>query len=168
MKKTILALAVFAISATSFNAFAQTDGNKGQVECCVSENVCVNNRPSAKECRMQKMFDGITLTADQQANISKLNEKCYNECGKARKECRQACDGKQKKSKVSREERRAKMKTVRIDYLKGLKTILTPEQYTQFLENNFVDSFHGKMKGKGHHKCNKDCRNRQVNNAGKR
>ena len=117
---------------------------------------------------MQKMFDGITLTADQQANISKLNEKCYNECGKARKECRQACDGKQKKSKVSREERRAKMKTVRIDYLKGLKTILTPEQYTQFLENNFVDSFHGKMKGKGHHKCNKDCRNRQVSNAGKR
>jgi len=72
MKKTILALAVFAMSATSFNAFAQTDGNKGQVECCVSGNVCVNNRPSAKECRMQKMFDGITLTADQQANISKL------------------------------------------------------------------------------------------------
>lgn len=110
MKKIILALA--AVVALSGSAFAQqNDCCKQKKECCTKQKSCCD-----KKEKCHNPFEGLELTAEQQAKLDAIRTEC-----KAKKEC-------------NREERLAK-----------IKAVLTPEQYTKFLENS----------AKKHHKGHK-------------
>ena len=77
-------------------------------------------------------FEGLNLTADQQAKLEALKQNCPMKADK------QKADKQDKKN-----DRKADMMAKRIqgkrDFLAQVKSILTPEQYVQFLENSFVN-----------------------------
>ncbi len=88
---------------------------------------------AGRKCRIvsRDCFAGLDLTADQQNAIDKLQKKRMAQ-HKADRE----------KAKADRKADRESMKTKRDqekkEYLDELRKILTPEQYTKFLENNFT------------------------------
>ncbi len=90
-------------------------------------------------CMQAPFFDGITLTDAQKERIAALKK----ECAKDRKEARAAAD---KARDEARKTQREAARNSRSKYLSSLKEILTPEQYTQFLENAFLDSPRGGQK----------------------
>ncbi len=131
MKKKVLAIAIAALTFTSLASSAQKkfDGkcksDKRELSCkgdsCRSAQRCYNP------------FEGLGLTADQQKKIDELKADC-----KQKRDRDRAAGMQQKKDEISK--RRAQAKESRAKYLKDVKSILTPEQYVQFLENNFVNS----------------------------
>lgn len=64
-------------------------------------------------------FDGLNLTADQQTKLQELRGKYKPESP-------------QERAKKAREQRK--------DMLKDIKSVLSSEQYLQFLENNFINN----------------------------
>ncbi len=130
MKKTIIGISLllsglFAGQAAAQNSVAvgttckqkteqcrQADCQKPAGECAVN-----NNRPCP--------FDGLNLTADQQAKLKEIAP----------------CNAKQAKKEAkdkARQERREAAQNSRREYLAKVKNILTPEQYVQFLENSYL------------------------------
>ncbi len=76
------------------------------------------------------------------------------------KASRQQC--KDNKTECNKADRRKMSKDIKLNYLKQVKSVLTPEQYVQFLENNFVNQgFHkaGRNHGNRHHNKHKKCGN---------
>lgn len=93
--------------------------------------------------RQAALFNGITLTEEQKTAIANLD--------KQRAEARKAaCDQKQsaKKDKAnkdnarrpSREQVEQQRMAQRLDYLRRMQSILTPEQYITYLENTAVNA----------------------------
>lgn len=76
-------------------------------------------------------FAGLDLTPDQQKALQTLQENRRAEQKLAREQAKAD-------KKESREARRAKAAESREKYLAEVKKILTPEQYTKFLENGFA------------------------------
>lgn len=165
MKKVIFSLAILA--ATTFGAFAANDNNTSG--SCNANQEC--QAKAGKECRDKgskqctakekafNPFEGINLTEEQKTKLADLRKNCT--AGKK--------DGKPgekdgKKPELSREEkhklaaeRKAKHAEARKKYLADVKNILTPEQYTQFLENSYLAKGDrkknmGRGKGPGHRK----------------
>ena len=150
MKKTILSLAVILASMGAISASAQTQETKN----------CKNATECTKDANMKKgpafnPFDGLNLTEQQQSALKALKPD--------KSQCKSGDNAKKEKGKeMTQAEKQAQRKEAmekrvqgRRDYLAKVKTILTPEQDLQFLENNFVDQSmkqapgHGKMaKGK--------------------
>ncbi len=125
MKKIIVAFAIAAMTAAGFSAAAQDN-----------KQVCPNqaNCPNAKECPQTACkpcvapmccFEGLNLTDAQK---QKLQEVCTNHRADMRKS---KADAKTQRREARRQARR--------EHLAQIKQILTPEQYVQFLENNFVE-----------------------------
>lgn len=151
-KKTILAaITLSAIVATP--AFAQknneTDNNKRERAAAQMHGKRGAEAPNP--------FDGLDLTADQQAKIKALKEECMAK-HKAQAEQR-------KQAKKNRQEGACK---ARSEQLAKIKEILTPEQYVKFLENNFTNGCHkmgqmNKMKKQG--KMNGNHKRRARNDA---
>lgn len=170
MKKILITLAMSVMMLPA--AFAQTpsgaqENNSCPANCpraqvCPARQNCdapcppdvapCGNRPqrfrdgcprgcfSPDSCCMQAtFFDGITLTDAQKESIAALKK----ECAKDRKEARAAAD---KARDEARKTQREAARSSRSKYLSTLKEILTPEQYTQFLENAFLDSPRGGQK----------------------
>lgn len=138
MKKTILA-SLLILSAAGV-AFAQTADNNGG--CKGRKAKCEQAGCPAAQQQCPNPFEGLNLTAEQQTKLDALRAECQRqktadrEQAKAdRKEAKQA-------AKQAQTEKRKEM-------LAKVKEILTPEQYNQFLENNFVNGGH-KMKAEGH------------------
>lgn len=142
MKKTIISIAVASAAIFSGTAFAQTTTTSAAKNGAACTEQCVNG----KEQKGQKPcpFDGLNLTAKQQESLKALNEQTM----KARQEA-----GKQAKADKQKQhaDRKAAKQAARKEYLAKVKAILTPEQYVQFLENNYVNAA-PQMKGdrKGH------------------
>ncbi len=112
MKKSIIALAVLIASSVSFSAFAQCPkAAKCSADSCVTACESV-------------LFEGITLTPDQQTKIKALKESAAKERGE--------------KIKADRTAKAGARKEARKGYLKNMKEILTPDQYVIFLENAYV------------------------------
>lgn len=96
-----------------------------------------------------KMFEGLNLTEAQQTQIHELTKNCAEK----RKECK--------------DQKQAGRKECKAEMLAQLKTILTPEQYVQFLENSFLNGNNGapgrakgqKPANKGQKPVNKACPN---------
>ena len=159
MKKSILVIALSVIAAVGFNASAQQQDCKKACDK-KEKKECVQCK---KECKKgANVFANLNLTDDQKAKLKALRENCK----------KQRCD-----SMKSKFEARKKQKCEgRAKYLGELKSILTAEQYVQFLENSYINSDQGfkmghkkgmmhKGKGKGmrHHKGEcakgaKDCK----------
>lgn len=127
MKFKALLLALALVSITTATVSAQT--------------VCTENRKDCdrKECKsgMNKAFEGITLTAEQQTALDKI----YTDRATKAKEAR--CN-KQKADSTARMARRQ----AKLDYLHQVQKVLTPEQYVTFLENQIVNG-PSKMHKKG-------------------
>lgn len=148
MKKKILAVAITLAALAGIPAVAQNnaDNNQPKKECCKDKKECSKDK---KECCKEKCdkgqqagkcdkqrkqmnpFEGIVLTENQQAQLDQLREKRMA-ARQAKVEARKA--EKQNRDSVNVADRKAEAKA----YLDEVKAILTPEQYTQFLENMYV------------------------------
>ncbi|MDE6485798.1 MAG: hypothetical protein K2L14_10455 [Duncaniella sp.] len=117
MKKTILSLAVLFATSFSFSAFAQAPAP--ETASCGEKT----------ECCQSVLFEGITLTPDQQTKLQELKASR----AKAAKEKKEA-------AKAERKAKGEANKSDRKDYLNSIKGVLTPEQYVIFLENAYVNA----------------------------
>lgn len=145
MKKTILSVAILLASTLGMTAMAQTPETTQQ-----TKTECVKGR-SGKQMNRPNPFEGLNLTEQQKSELQALRQEMKNgqkpgkgTCEKAKAgKCEKAKAGKCEKAKADnqakRAERRQAMTQARRDYLAKVKNILTPEQYVQFLENNYVD-----------------------------
>lgn len=142
MKKTILSIAVLFASMAGFSAAAQTQStttNKAATETAKSTD--------KKKAPRHNPFEGLNLTEKQQADLNALRP------SKDAKAKESASTDKQNKKQLTQEEKqarqqqRAEQRKQRMeqrkqscqDYLAKVKTILTPEQYVKFLENNYSE-----------------------------
>lgn len=121
MKKTLLSIAFLmaGMFAMTMNAQQPATDKQCQKECCQQEK----GKHGQKAPRFNP-FEGITLTAEQEAAVKALNEKSF----KSNKEARD--QRKQEGAKL-----REAGKENRKEYLKEMQKILTPEQYVTYLEN---------------------------------
>ncbi|MBD5173133.1 MAG: hypothetical protein HDT08_00660 [Bacteroidales bacterium] len=121
IKAIFVAASALILSATAVSA--QNPKAKGAAK----DSTCM-----IKKCDKAKqgpcLFENLNLTDGQKAKIKDLKESQM----KARED--------------RKKEARAQRDNARKDYLANLKTILTPEQYVQFLENNYMAA--GKRGGK--------------------
>lgn len=125
MKKTILSLALIISGFFAFGAAAQQPCcNNGQQACGKDKQECCQAPGKPGKAPKANPLEGITLTEQQQAKVQQLNEK-YAQMRKDRKEA--------KKENARKERKEAK--DYRKEYLNEMKQILTPEQYTTYLEN---------------------------------
>lgn len=154
MKKTVIGLSLVLSSLLAGNLMAQTSSAAvgcskstacAQTEGCTRPDTCC----ARGEFGRPDPFAGLNLTEDQQTRL-----KAIKPCGNADKKCDKAdkkCD--KKMDAKDRQARREAAKKARQEYLAGVKTILTPEQYVVFLENFYVAQAPGRA---GHMHGNKD------------
>ena len=90
-----------------------------------------NDKPCG-EARCLRQFEGLGLTDAQKTQLVELNKARAAEFKALRKDCR---DRKNRCDSTARVDRRA----AQAKYLAELKKVLTPEQYTQFLENAYLN-----------------------------
>lgn len=158
MKKTILSIAVLFASVAGFSASAQTPNT---TTCPKAKTECTKGC-AKKDAPRYNPFAGLNLTDKQKAELQALKPGKDAKCKDAGKECKSKKECKAKD--LSKAEKQAfrkqaieKRQQGRRDYLAKVKNILTPEQYVQFLENNYVDAGmkgapgHGKMAQGKHH-----------------
>lgn len=126
MKKIILSIAVALVATLGFNAAAQTS-NKNCGNCSNTE--CVKKQQGKAH---GPNFEGIDLTPEQKAKLDALTP------AKPSKEAQAQAKAEAKAKKMEAK------KQAREKYLAEVKAILTPEQYTKFLENNFKCKAHKK------------------------
>lgn len=152
MNKKVLAIAFAAMAAFGISASAQTPA-ANQAPCCAENSAA----PGAndKMARPQKFtdfaFEGILLDIPQQARMDSLNAAVKVQREQARPQRKQRGD---RKGQINcpagqacvdsacvaqpcgpRDGRRGPGRRVSADYVAKVKEILTPEQYTTFLEN---------------------------------
>lgn len=175
MNKKILALAIAAVTLMASSASARenrcaNNGNNCKIEKCekaackkdackkenckkqackkdnCKQNVC---KPGARDCKKKcNPFEGLNLSQEQQTRIAAIPTP------------RQVMKAAVEKGDIKRENVREYVRTVRADYLNNVKQVLSSDQYTKFLENNFIntpakkDQKNGKF-GKGHKQYNK-------------
>ena len=154
MKKKLMILAVSAFAFLGVNA--QNNNNCGNCpETPCAEAPCRQNcdKPCGKPCgeaRCLRQFEGLGLTDAQKSQLVELNKARAAEFKALRKDCR---DRKNRCDSAARVDRRA----AQAKYLADLKKVLTPEQYTQFLENAYLNGgrnlkVKAPMRGKHHAK----------------
>ncbi|MDE6794360.1 MAG: Spy/CpxP family protein refolding chaperone [Muribaculaceae bacterium] len=175
MKKVILSLAIFA--ATSLSMMAANDNNatnneKARTECCKDKGECKKgDRPGKKDGKFDradrgmKAFEGLNLTDAQKTKLEELQKQCKETREKEMKAFKETRDKEKKdfkdrkdltdaekqQMKAEKQKLKAEMQAQRQqqkqNYLNGVKSILTPEQYTKFLENNFMMAGNNHQKG---------------------
>ena len=135
MKKILIAALIFAAGIGT--SFAQQSSDSQQcpencpVNCPVnSPDTCPQVKKGPRDGKQAfNPFEGLNLTADQQAKLEALKPE------------RKAVGDKNKADRQKEREDRAEAgKQARVEQLAKIKDILTPEQYLQFLENNFVNA----------------------------
>lgn len=146
MKKIILPLAFAAIMGMSMSAQTNNSDNNSNVACTQQKEQC---NKSCKDCEKrgtsdcvkkkemmhkgQRMhvnpFQGIELTADQQAKLKALRE------------------DRQRNDEANAENRKAQKEEQMKQYNEKVKSILTPEQYAQYEKN--LSQRPDRMKQKG-------------------
>ncbi|MDE6263560.1 MAG: hypothetical protein K2M11_00295 [Paramuribaculum sp.] len=130
IKAILVAASALVLSASAVSA----QNNKGQRGSAAKDSTCmVKKGGCAKQAPC--LFDNLNLTDAQKAKIQALKE---NQ--------RKMKDAQKKERGERKEAAQAERNNARKDYLANLKTILTPEQYVQFLENNYLAA--GRHSGK--------------------
>ncbi|WP_301746935.1 Spy/CpxP family protein refolding chaperone, partial [uncultured Duncaniella sp.] len=151
MKKTILSIAVLLASMAGITASAQSQNANPQ-----AKTECATGNCTKKDAPKYNPFQGLNLTEQQQTQLKALKAEKGGKCatGDQNANCTKGSKDKKDKQQLSQAEKQAQRKQFaeqrlqnRRDYLAKVKTILTPEQYVQFLENSYVDQG---MKAPGH------------------
>lgn len=70
-----------------------------------------------------------------------------------------------RKNRSTTDNPRAIARTVRADYLKNVKNILTPQQYLQFLENNYTNQMSAQPGGMKGHKNKQNAKRQGKDNS---
>lgn len=153
MKKKILSMALAAIALFTVSASAQQTSSplkqpRGpQTEKCDKADCKKGDKKDCKKADCKKgdkkdgqckqgfcPFEGLNLTEAQQAKVKAIpTPKAVMKAAK-------------KTDAAKNVDRKAYAKTVRQDYLKEVKSVLTADQYTQFLENMYVNQPAKQMK----------------------
>lgn len=137
MRKKILVMALIVAGAFSVSTVAQ---NKDSKDCPKKE--CT----AKQDCKKSSCpFEGMNLTDAQKTQIKTLNGQMKD----SRKEIKDKRKDNAKEIKASREAAQTK-------YNEGLKKILTPEQYTQYLEKQLKNK--DSRKGGKHMKKADNCK----------
>lgn len=142
MKKTLMTLAIVAMTTVAFSAQAQQVKARATVEpvqACPATEVCDAECTVAEcadgQCGPCIFFEGITLTPDQQTRLAALKP-AKKECKGDKKECtaeKKECKG--EKANCDKPRRRGHQQCDKKAYIAQVKEILTPDQYVIFLEN---------------------------------
>lgn len=147
MKKILLSIAILA--STIF-AFAGNDKPNNDKKCtdkqCVETAKCnkgkkgncdsLNVRPD----RQAILFKDINLTQEQKDQLAAYRQQFFGQKNQDNGQCKQNAKGEkpQPPTKEQIEAQRQQRLQNRINYLYGVKQVLTPEQYIQYLENNYL------------------------------
>lgn len=151
-----------------------TSNEKARTECCKNKGECKKGDRSAMKDgkairaeRGMKAFEGLNLTDAQKTKIEELQKQCkenrekemkafkeqkdLNKTQKDKKDRKNLTEAEKQQLKAEKAQRKAEMQAKRQqekqNYLNGIKSILTPEQYTKFLENNFMMAGNHQSKG---------------------
>lgn len=130
MKKKILSISVLLASIFTISSVAQNPASQScqPAQPCQTTQCGNSQCPDDQQC--QSVFAGLNLTDKQKEEIKSL---------KPSKEQIQEQKLKNKAKKdAERQQRREQRQQSRKDYLSKIKAILTPEQYVQFLESNYL------------------------------
>lgn len=144
MKKKILMMAITLIGLTGISATAQTTSDNSGRPTPGSMNKMRQPREFSEFA-----FEGILLDLNQQQRMDSLNAavkanrpcKSDSQCSQAScdKKCdsqnKQCCEQSQKNGKAPKHHAMKPGMPYDKDYIAKVKEILTPEQYTMFLEN---------------------------------
>lgn len=145
MKKTLFSIAIAAMaifSTATVSAQKPADKNTCPTEKTCTKPDCKKQKCDKQKCDKQKCdkqnrqfcaFEGLNLTADQQAALKAIptpreSMKALFEMNKQKADT----------SKARRQELRQAALDIRKNYLTQIQQVLTPEQYTKFLENYYV------------------------------
>lgn len=94
-----------------------------------------------KEKKQRKNpFDGIELTADQQQRLQVLRQGLGPVMPQSYDKSKEDKKLTKEQKQAIRKEKAAKKEEAKKNYLKGVKEILTPDQYVVFLENVYLFS----------------------------
>ena len=145
-KKIIVAILGLCTIVATPAAFAQTSGNDNG-----KKELKADKRGGKRGAEAPNPFEGLNLTADQQTKLDALKKECQ-EARKAKAEARKS------QAQQRKDANKEAAKTARTEELAKIKAILTPEQYVQFLENNFVNARHGKKVAKDNGRLSKNDR----------
>lgn len=124
MKKILSSLAILLVASVGFSAFAQSPAQKTQTPAKSEKKVRQGERKQARN-----LFEGLNLTDQQKAQLKEIKPGLSKEQREEMKAQR----------KARMEQQAQQRKQAPRDYLAKVKAVLTPEQYVQFLENNFVE-----------------------------
>lgn len=138
MKKIILSIAVVLASMTGFSALAQTPDNSSS-----QANTESTTRPSKQKAPRYNPFAGLNLSEQQQSQLQALRSSKETKMQNKNTDAKNITSAEKQALRKQRAENRIQK---RRDYLAEVKTILTPEQYMQFLENSYVEQ--GGVNGK--------------------
>lgn len=183
MNKKLIALASAAILLCSTSAFAKDNRKADNKQCpataqCDKNGACQNgictdqcnpkkgkkdgrkdNRKADKQRadRQKKNgamnpFAGLNLTEQQTTALKAVPTP---------REVMQAA----RKNPSTTDNPRAIARTVRADYLKNVKNILTPQQYLQFLENNYTNQMSAQPGGMKGHKNKQNAKRQGKDNS---
>ncbi len=151
-----LILAMFALSAVTFGSFAANDkapDNKNNGVCNKNAN-CPVQKCDRKDRVCPNPFEGLNLTEAQKTQLKELRASM-------------PCDKNNKKT--DKKDGRTDRIQCKRDFLAKVKTILTPDQYVTFLENNFADRggrrHEGYRKGHGQKRHHNICQCKECNNT---
>lgn len=136
MKKKLLSLAVAAIAISSLAPLAASAQAPADNAACARPTECPRKDKCGKDRQAPNPFACVEgLTADQQAKLDALRAE-RQKAREARREANRKARGeRQKADSTERAARREARQAERRAYLDQVKAILTPEQYTAWLEN---------------------------------
>lgn len=157
MKTKLLSLAIASFFAFGTTAFAQAPADNAKTECkkgCTDKDRC-HKKGDKCDRKAPNPFEGLTLTEQQQEALAAIPTPC--QVMKSARDSKNTADS---SAMSTPEMRREFVRNVRLNYLSQIKSVLTPEQYVQFLENSFADQKMARDDKKGHkhgRKGGKDC-----------
>ena len=148
MNKLILSFAAAAMAIMPMTAFAQTGtNNTANTKCTANKVMTKAAKAEAKAQRavnqLDSAFSSLNLTDQQKSQIQALNKSFVS----ARRDYAKNMDNMRETAyrELSRADRAKErqefydgMKALNSQYLTNLQAVLTPEQYTQFLQQNYV------------------------------
>lgn len=131
------------------NAKCNTPCNseKGKCEKSGKPATCDKQRNCSANKGTCNAFEGLNLTEQQKTKLAALRQECKAEKDKTKKSDKKELSREEKQKLAA--EKKAKRQECRKKYLEGVKSILTPEQYTKFLENSFLAKGDKKNSKKG-------------------
>lgn len=162
IKSIIIALAaVFTLGVTASAQNPDCNRQDCKKTDCKNKKRCHGDNKECKDRKAPNPFEGISLTQEQQEKLAAIP--CPRQVMKAA--CENKADADSMKANPAL--RKDMVRNVRTNYLNQVKTVLTPDQYVQFLENFYVTNPVVKAKkdknGKdGHHGMGKKQKNKKM------